>query len=404
MVCAGLAGLLVAGTGCGEPAVLEVGRIGYSAEELGALGVEQRRELAVLTAFGLATADRRLRAVADPFVRRDLRSLMLQRGALEIGAATAGLDDASLRAAYAADPEYELTVRHLVVLAERWRPQEVRDSARLRAQAALERARAGEAFDALVAEYSDEAGAAARGGLLQPGREGSWVPEFWRAARSLEPGELSGVVETEYGFHVLRLEAREPVPFEEARAQVLEDLVGLSDALAHSARWIEERTRGAMVDTAAIGAWQAGGDPGRPLVRWPEPGPEPYRTGDLDEYVLTLPPDNAAALRTASPEQVAGPVEAVARNNVLLEHAQALGIEPTEAQRAALEQRWLERLGGWAGDLGFAPGQADRVVKGRALAGLAPHGQDALIARGEVLRLALVLEHLFPMEDRTAPG
>jgi parvulin-like peptidyl-prolyl isomerase len=71
-------------------------------------------------------------------------------------------------------------VRHLVVLSERWRPAAHRDSARAVATEALERARAGEAFEALAAEYSDEPGAAERGGLLEPGREGSWVPEFWQ--------------------------------------------------------------------------------------------------------------------------------------------------------------------------------------------------------------------------------
>jgi hypothetical protein len=400
---AGLAWVLLATAGCGEPAVMEVGRVGYSAEELGVLGERQRHDLALLTAFGLATTDRKLAAVAAPFVQRDLRSLMLQRGALEIGAAQAGLDEEALRAAYGANPEYELTVRHLVVLSERWRPQEARDSARARAATALERARSGEDFVALVAEYSDEAGAAERGGLLQPGRAGSWVTEFWRAASALEEGELSGVVETEYGYHVLRLEAREPVPFDEVRGQVLEDLVGLSDALARSARWIEERTRGAVVDTVAMGEWQAGRDPGRPLVRWPEHGPSPYEARDLDDYVLTLAPENAAALRTGSPDEAAGMVEMVARNQVLLEHARARGIEASAAQRAALERRWLERLTGWARDLGFAAGQSDREVKARALASVAPHGQDALIARSEVLRLGPVLERLFPVEERTSP-
>jgi hypothetical protein len=400
----GILWLLLSVGACGEPPVLEVGRIGYSAEELGALGEGQRRDLAVLTAFGLATADQRLGDVARPLVQRDLRSLLLQRGALEIGAAMAGLDEAALRARYEADPRYELTVRHLVILAERWRPEEVRDSARRRAEEALERARAGEDFVALVGAYSGEAGAAERGGLLQPGREGSWVPEFWRAARSLEEGELSGVVETEYGFHVIRLESREPVPFEEARDQVLEQSVGLSDALARSARWIEERTRGARVDTPAIVAWQDGEDPSRPLVRWPESGPDPYWPHDLDDYVLTLPPENAAALRAGPPAQAAGTVESAARNNVLLEHARSLGIQPTTAQRAAVERRWVERLDGWARDLGFAPGQSNARVKAAALAGLDPHGQDALLARVEVLRLAPVLLRLFPVQERGSDG
>jgi hypothetical protein len=391
--------LLLAVAACDGHAVLEVGRIGYTAEELGVLGAAQREELIVLTAFGLATADQRLADVAGPYVRRELRSLILQRAALEIGAVSAGLDEVDVKAAYAVDPEYELTVRHLVVLAERWRSQEARAAARERAEEALRRAESGEDFQGLVAEYSEEPGAAQRGGLLQPGRAGSWVPAFWRAARSLEVGEVSGVVETEYGFHVLRLERRDTVPFEEARSRFLEDLVGLSDALARSTEWLEARSRGAAVDTAAIAAWQSGRDPGAPLVQWPEGGLEPYESGDLDEYILTLPPESAAALRTSAPDQTAESVLAVARSNALMQYAAGLGIEPTAAQRLAVERRWSERLRGWAGDLGFAPRQPDHQVKARALAALDPRRQEALIARSEVFRLELAVLRLYPVSD-----
>ncbi|HEX9710833.1 MAG TPA: peptidyl-prolyl cis-trans isomerase, partial [Candidatus Thermoplasmatota archaeon] len=67
---------------------------------------------------------------------------------------------------------------------------------------------------------AEEPGGEARAGLLPPGREGAWVPEFWAAALALEPGELSPVAETQYGYHVLRLEGRTIVPFPEARSVV----------------------------------------------------------------------------------------------------------------------------------------------------------------------------------------
>jgi hypothetical protein len=393
--------LLLAATACGEPAILEVGRIGYTAEELVGRDARQKRDLSVLTAFGLATSDGRLEEVADPFVRRELRSLLLQRSALEIGASAAGMDEEALQAVYYADPEYELTVRHLVILAERWRTPEAREHARRRAEEALERARSGEPFPALAAEYSDEAGAAERGGLLRPGRSGSWAPEFWEAARSLEEGEVSEVVETEFGFHVLRLEARDPVPFPEARDRVLHDLVALSDALTHSARWIEERTQGARVDTAAIARWQQGLDPGRPLVHWPGRELPSYEARHLDDYTLTLGPEDLATLRHGSVEAVARTVEAVARNDVLLDYAGELGIELSAAQRATIQRRWQERMGSWARELGFAPGRSDPAIKAAALEALHPHGQLALIARGEVLRTAVVLLRLYPVADHT---
>jgi hypothetical protein len=390
--------------GCGEPPVLEVDRIGYTEDDLGALGALQTRQLATLTAFGLATADGRLGDVAAPFVARDIRFLLLQRAALEVGAHDAGLDEVALRARYERAPRHELTVRHLVVVSERWRPPVVRDSARARAREALMRARAGEPFVALVAEYSDEVGAEERGGLLQPGREGSWVPEFWLAAQSLEVGALSDVVETEYGFHVLRLESRKPVPFEDARDEVLREAVGLADALARSARWLDEQTRGARVDTAAIAAWQRGDGGEATLVDWPPGGPSPYRSTAFDEYMLTQPPDAFLAHRSGPVEAVVPAVASAARNEVLLRFAASRGIVVTASQRRSVEQRWLDQLQGWAGALGLVRGQADRELKARALAAVNPHSQDALIARDEVLRLGTILDRLYTARDIGSGG
>lgn len=372
---------------CGEtaPPALEVGPIGYTSAELGALGPAQQRTLAKLTAFGLAVSEGRIDSLIRPLVERDLRSLVQQRLAMELAADRAGLGNAELMLAYDANPRHELTVRHLVVLSERWRPAEHRDSARARATEALQRARAGESFEALAAEYSDEPGAAERGGLLQPGREGSWVPEFWRAASALEEGEVSPVVGTEFGFHVIKLEERRRVPFGEVREDVLRDVMHLPTALGRADEWARERMALARVDTAAVRSLLSGSMTDAPVVHWPDSlDIPPFRPEELSRYGQLSPGGDIESLREADLDRVMDIVQSAAQTHVLMQQARQLGITPSASQAAAIEQRWESRVAVWAEALGFKEGMPRERVKEQALQSLVTPAQNAAIARSEL--------------------
>jgi peptidyl-prolyl cis-trans isomerase SurA len=63
----------------------------------------------------------------------------------------------------------------------------------------------GERFDLLARSYSVDPGSALRGGEYDPQPAESWVEPFAEAVKKLQPGQTSGVVETEYGFHIIQL-------------------------------------------------------------------------------------------------------------------------------------------------------------------------------------------------------
>ncbi|MCU0611116.1 MAG: peptidylprolyl isomerase [Candidatus Eisenbacteria bacterium] len=67
---------------------------------------------------------------------------------------------------------------------------------------------AGESFDALAREYSEDA-SASLGGDLGYFARGSMVPEFETALERMQPGEVSGVVETRFGLHLIQLVQRD---------------------------------------------------------------------------------------------------------------------------------------------------------------------------------------------------
>ncbi|MCA9349976.1 peptidylprolyl isomerase [Candidatus Saccharibacteria bacterium] len=82
--------------------------------------------------------------------------------------------------------------------------QELADQARVKAEEVLAKVEAGEDFAQLAQEYSED-GSAQNGGDLGVIEKGATVQSFEDAAFALDKGETSGIVETEFGFHIIKV-------------------------------------------------------------------------------------------------------------------------------------------------------------------------------------------------------
>lgn len=87
---------------------------------------------------------------------------------------------------------------------------EQKTAKRKQAEAALKRIRAGEDFAKIAAEFSDDPASKEKGGELPPLARGQMVPEFEAAAMSLNTNQISDVVTTAYGFHIIKLQEKLP--------------------------------------------------------------------------------------------------------------------------------------------------------------------------------------------------
>ena len=117
----------------------------------------------------------------------------------------------------------EVHLRHILIAANPQTPAD-RQKAREKADGLLKQIKNGGDFAQLATQNSDDPGSKVRGGDLSWVQPGQTVPAFEKAAFALkQPNDVSPVVETRFGYHIIQLvERKEPqaVPFEQAKGRI----------------------------------------------------------------------------------------------------------------------------------------------------------------------------------------
>lgn len=146
---------------------------------------------------------------------------------------TVTVDDAAARQFYDQNKEKmqrpeRVHLRHILIRVAPNATADDKAKAKAKIDDLLKRAQGGEDFAKLAAENSEDPGSKVQGGDLSWVVPGQMVPPFDKAGFALtKPNEISPVVETQFGYHIIQLLERQPasaVPFEEAKGRITQML------------------------------------------------------------------------------------------------------------------------------------------------------------------------------------
>jgi peptidyl-prolyl cis-trans isomerase C len=162
----------------------------------------------------------RTRNLVDKVVRQEAEKL------------PAAVSDADAKAFYDQNPTLfdageRVRASHILLRVPGGAGPGVKKTQRAKAEAALARVRKGEDFAAVARQVSEDPGSASRGGDLGVFGKGQMVPAFDQAAFAVPAGQVSDLVESPFGFHIIKVQERLPagkVPFDSVKGQIKDHL------------------------------------------------------------------------------------------------------------------------------------------------------------------------------------
>jgi hypothetical protein len=215
-----------------------------------------------------------------------------------------------------------------------------RDSVTKLAQAIRDRARKGEDFAGLARQYSQEPGAQQSGGDLGFFGRGQMVAPFEEAAFAMKVGDVSDVVETPFGLHIIKVEDRKSADFETSKVAFREEAKNrmIQEAEQNYVKQLTD-TMNIVVEPGAFEvvrelAKQPSADVGgraarRKLVEYK--GGD-VTAGDYARFLQRLQPQQRNMIATQNDENLKQLLEGLARNEILVAEAGRLKLEVPKTQ------------------------------------------------------------------------
>lgn len=317
----------------------------------------------------------------EPLIRQQLDQEMIFQLRDSVIQVDTVISDEELVAAYEREsPEAVLRASHILMGFPAQATQAQRDSVRAAMDGVRRRALGGESFAALARQYSQDPGTAPQGGDLGSFGRGEMVKPFEDAAFALQVGEISDVVETPYGLHVIRLQEKEAPGFEQVKDQFRMRMLNLRFVEAESTyiAGVEERGNLQVAEGSHEVVRELAKDPStrlsgraanRALVTF-EGGSVTVR--DYLNILQEQPLQFREQVQNAPDEQIDNFLNSLGQRKLLVAEAEAAGLSPSRARVDSLVAEARQGVLNVAGELGLrrlerAPGEAVAPAVGRAV-------------------------------------
>jgi hypothetical protein len=252
---------------------------------------------------------------------------------------------AALDSVYAStDSSAVRVMQHVLIKVDPNAAPAARTAAERKAQGLLSRIRGGANFAQVATQNTDDQASRATGGVMNAAPRGAYVTPFDSAGWTLRSGEVSGIVVSPFGYHIIRRP-----PLAEVRGQIeqyLQFMAGRQldslymDSLG-TAKHLEVKSGAAGMVRTALENVEDHRTSGKPLSTY-DGGK--FTVRDLLRWTGSMPQDFTAQLKAATDSQISGFVRALTQNVLLLEDAKEHGVGLDAQEYAYLQMSYSAGL------------------------------------------------------------
>ncbi|MDQ8155501.1 MAG: peptidylprolyl isomerase [Gemmatimonadota bacterium] len=264
------------------------------------------------------------------------------------------VDSAGLPAKYAAGEMY--AARHILLMSPReGMSAKSRDSVRKELEKIRKTVTAANFAD--VAKAKSQDGSKANGGALGVFAPGAMVPEFEAAVKALKPGEVSGIVETQFGFHLIKRQSYDEVAQEFAAAYgqiATQNAESLYMAAMEKGAGVEVKSGASKTVKEVAQDVDAHRDNSSTLVTWKG---GKLTAARLVQWMAAMPPQARIREQLAQAPDTAIPyfLKQIARNELVLRAADSVKALPDTAALGNIRNAFYGQVAGAMSELKVSP-------------------------------------------------